>query len=130
MLGMVSGEARVEDVAFGLSSKAQHWVVAVVGGEGTAEVVVALLGGDVEAVDGQGGRAVVEAVLGGTVVEVVLGWTVVEGSGEVGRVGVKVPWKENLRTASFEIARKGAALAANLQDGKNQIIGLIKSISI
>ena len=124
---MVSGEARVEDVAFGLSSQAQHWVVAVVGGEGTAEVVVVLLGGDVEAVDGQGGRAVVEAVLGGTVVEVVLGWTVVEvvlggtvveGRGEVGRVGVEVPWKENLRTASFEIARKGAALAANLQDGK------------
>ena len=92
MLGMVSGE-RVEDVAFGLSSQAQHWVVAVVGGEGTAEVVVALLGGDVEAVIGQGGRAVVEAVLGGTVVEVVLGWTVVEvvlggtiveGRGEVG----------------------------------------------
>ena len=84
MLGMVTGEARVEDVAFGLSSKAQHWVVAVVGGEGTAEVVVVLLGGDVEAVVGQGGRAVVEAVLGGTVVEVVLGWTIVEGRGEVG----------------------------------------------
>ena len=75
MLGMVSGEARVVDVAFGLSSKAQHWVVAVVGGEGTAEVVVVLLDRDVDGVAGQRGRAVVE---------VVLGWTVVEGRGEVG----------------------------------------------
>ena len=75
MLGMVIGEARVEDVAFGLSSKAQHWVVAVVGGEGTAEVVVVLLDRDVEGVAGQRGRAVVEAVLG---------WTDVEGTGEVG----------------------------------------------
>ena len=75
MLGMVGGEARVEDVAFGLSSKAQHWVVAVVGGEGTAEVVVVLLDRDVEGVAGQRSRAVVEAVLG---------WTDVEGMGEVG----------------------------------------------
>ena len=75
MLRMVGGEARVEDVAFGLSSQAQHWVVAVVGGEGTAEVIVVLLGGDVEAVVGQGGRTVVEVVLGGTVVE---------GRGELG----------------------------------------------
>ena len=45
-------------------------------------------------------------------------------------MGVEVLWKENLRTASFEIARKGAALAANLQDDKNQIIGLFKPIYI
>ena len=39
-------------------------------------------------------------------------------------MGVEVLWKEKLRTASFEIA----ALAADLQDDKNQIMELFKPI--